>query len=251
MAASLYTVVIPVFNGATIIARTIDRVDWYFRTRGLAFELIVVNDGSSDGTWDVLKREAGQRSNLIALNLVKNYGQHAATQCGLRVATGDYVITMDDDLQHDPIDIDKLIAKAAQGHDVVFARFERARRAWHRRPETVLATALVRLVYKIPSDIKISSFRLLRRDVVNRMLVLETSKPYVTGLALHAAKNPGNADVCTREGIRQGSSYSLSGLLRLAATVLLSAGGARQGSTAQRIGEVIRSASTHKPSRLD
>ena len=250
MAASLYTVVIPVFNGATIIARTIDRVDWYFRTRGLAFELIVVNDGSSDGTWDVLKREAGQRSNLIALNLVKNYGQHAATQCGLRVAT-DYVITMDDDLQHDPIDIDKLIAKAALGHDVVFARFERARRAWHRRPETVLATALARLVYKIPSDIKISSFRLLRRDVVNRMLVLETSKPYVTGLALHAAKNPGNADVCTREGIRQGSSYSLSGLLRLAATVLLSAGGARQGSTAQRIGEVIRSASTHKPSRSD
>ena len=251
MAASLYTVVIPVFNGAKIIAQTIDRVAWYFRTRGLAFELIVVNDGSSDGTWDVLKREAGQRSNLIALNLVKNYGQHAATQCGLRVATGDYVITMDDDLQHDPIDIDKLIAKAALGHDVVFARFERARRAWHRRPETVLATALARLVYKIPSDIKISSFRLLRRDVVNRMLVLETSKPYVTGLALHAAKNPGNADVCTREGIRQGSSYSLSGLLRLAATVLLSAGGARQGSTAQRIGEVIRSASTHKPSRSD
>jgi glycosyltransferase involved in cell wall biosynthesis len=249
MAASLYTVVIPVFNGATIIARTIDRVAWYFRTRGLAFELIVVNDGSSDDTWDVLKREVGQRSNLVAVNLVKNYGQHAATQCGLHVATGDYVITMDDDLQHDPIDIDKLIAKAALGHDVVFGQFERARRAWYRRPETVLVTALARLVFGMPSDIKISSFRLLRRDVVNRMLALESSTPYVTGLALAAAKNPGNADVCTREGIRQSSSYSLGGLVRLATAVLLSTGVARQGSTSHRIGEVVRSASTRKPSR--
>ena len=82
--------------------------------------MILVNDGSRDGSWDVIAAKARTSPHVVALNLLRNYGQHHANLAGLREATGDYVITMDDDLQNPPDQALLLIDEAMNGHDVVF-----------------------------------------------------------------------------------------------------------------------------------
>jgi hypothetical protein len=91
-------VVIPVFNGAGVVADTIGGCVSFFERHGLPHEIVLVDDASADGTWGLLARMVAQKRNLVAVRLSKNAGQQIATMCGLRVATGDYVITMDVDL---------------------------------------------------------------------------------------------------------------------------------------------------------
>src|SRR2546423_4086148 len=118
-----YSVVIPVFNSEPIVGTTIDRTVAFFEAQHLLYEVILVNDGSTDGSWEVLRAAAQRYPHVRAINLLRNYGQHNANLCGLRAAKGDYVVTMDDDLQNPPEEIIHLIEKAMTGPDVVFGRF--------------------------------------------------------------------------------------------------------------------------------
>ena len=218
---SRYSVVIPVFNGADVVTATVDGCVAFFAARGLSYEIVLVDDGSTDRTWDVLTQLAAQRPHMVAVHLVKNAGQQIATLCGLRVATGDFAITMDDDLQHDPAAIGELIAKANEGHDVVFARFPAKRQAlWRRLPSDVV-NRLNRRALGLPADLATSSFRLIRRDVAMRMLEREMARPYVSGLAVRFARRPANAPVAHHATARARSTYSAAGLADLAATMLI------------------------------
>src|SRR5690242_18508932 len=104
-----YSVVVPVYNSQAIVGTTVDRIVEEFQRLGLSYELILVNDGSGDRSWEVISGKAEQNPRVIALNLLRNYGQHNANLAGFREATGDYVITMDDDLQNPPDQIGILI----------------------------------------------------------------------------------------------------------------------------------------------
>jgi glycosyltransferase involved in cell wall biosynthesis len=130
-----YSVVIPVYNSESIVGQTIDRTVVFFTSRSLDYEVILVNDGSTDGSWDILKEKARGNARIRVFDLLKNYGQHTANFCGFQHATGDYLITMDDDLQNSPEEIDKLIKKIhdGHGHDVVFGQFRKKMHASHRK----------------------------------------------------------------------------------------------------------------------
>ena len=97
--ALLWSVVIPVFNSVAVVGTTVDRILEVFEEAGLRLELVLVNDGSKEGSWEVIAEKARTSPNVVALNLLRNYGQHQANLAGLRETTGDYVITMDDDQQ--------------------------------------------------------------------------------------------------------------------------------------------------------
>src|SRR5262245_21027677 len=120
--AFLYSIVVPVYNSAEIVGETVDRIVAVFEGAGLRYELVLVNDGSRDSSWDVIAEKARSNPHLIALNLLRNSGQHQANLAGLRESSGDYVITMDDDLQNPPEEALRLIDAAMAGHDVVFGQ---------------------------------------------------------------------------------------------------------------------------------
>jgi len=86
----------------------------------VSFELVLVEDGSPDGTWTVIQQLARQHPSIRGVRLMRNYGQHNAVLCGIRAACGGIIVTMDDDLQNPPEEIPRLLAKLSEGYDVVY-----------------------------------------------------------------------------------------------------------------------------------
>ncbi len=217
-----YSIVVPVFNSEGVVGRTIDTIVEVFEGAGLAYELILVNDGSRDRSWEVISEKARGSEHIVALNLLQNYGQHHANLAGLREATGDYVITMDDDMQNPPDQALVLIDEAMDGWDVVFGRFERKQSAGYRKLGTKLISMINRRVFAQPPGLAVSNFRILRRDVVDRICNSRTAHPYLTGQALLYSNN--RTDVLVRHDKREvgSSNYGLTRILRLVFAILFS-----------------------------
>jgi glycosyltransferase involved in cell wall biosynthesis len=217
-----YSVVIPVFNSEALVGTTIDRVVETFRDAGLQFQLVLVNDGSSDRSWQVISEKARTIPNVVALNMLRNYGQHRANLAGMREATGDYVITMDDDLQNPPDQALVLIDEAMHGYDVVFGKFERKQAPGFRLVGSRLIGLINRRIFGQPPDLVVSNFRILRRDVVDRICASRTAHPYITGQALLYSRNRANVLVRHEPRSIGKSNYNLVRILTLVFTILFS-----------------------------
>jgi glycosyltransferase involved in cell wall biosynthesis len=178
-----YSVVIPVYNSADIVGTTIDRTVDLFEKNNWDYEMILVID------------------------LLRNYGQHTANFCGFQHATGDYVITLDDDLQNPPEDIVHLIDKAKEGHDVVLGQFR-------------LISFVNRRMFIQHEGLVLSNFRIIRRDVVDRICAYKTAYPYITGLVLMFASNPINALVEHEERPVGRSNYTMRKIIQLVMRIL-------------------------------
>lgn len=217
-----YSIVIPVFNAADVVGTTITEVTKVFEDAGLRHQVVLVNDGSRDGSWAVIAGRARTSPNIVALNLLRNYGQHHANLAGMRESTGDYVITMDDDLQNPPDQALLLIQQAMQGHDVVFGRFEQKQAVSYRRIGSRLITLVNRRIFGQPPGLAVSNFRILRRDVVERICESRTAHPYITGQALMYSNDA--TDVLVRHDPRPvgTSNYGMRPIMSLVFAILFS-----------------------------
>lgn len=159
------SVVIPVFNSQDTLPELIDRLSRILPGAAEEFEVILVNDGSSDTSWDVICHLVEANAWVGGLNLMRNYGQHNALLAGIRAAGGEIIVTMDDDLQHPPEEIPKLLEKVAAGYDVVYGTPQRKQHGLLRK----VAAQAVRLVYWGATGDKIflatSAFRAFRTQV--------------------------------------------------------------------------------------
>jgi glycosyltransferase involved in cell wall biosynthesis len=217
-----YSVVIPVFNSESIVGGTIDGVDAFFRAHRLDYEIVLVNDGSRDRSWEVIRAKALKNPRLKAINLLRNYGQHNANLCGFRHATGDYVITMDDDGQNPPEEILPLLQKAAEGHDLVFGKFKTKAAPFYRSMGSRFIGLINRRVFHQPQNLTVSNFRIIRRDVVDRICAYRASFPYITGLALMNSRDRANVEVRHQPRRDGKSNYSAWRIARLVMTILFS-----------------------------
>lgn len=118
------SVVVPAYNSAGSLAELVRRLESVLSQRPAEFELILVNDGSRDRTWEVVEELTLRYSWVTGINLMKNYGQHNALLCGIRQARFPIIVTIDDDLQHPPEEIPKLLAKLDESCDVVYGKPE-------------------------------------------------------------------------------------------------------------------------------
>ena len=218
----MYSIVVPVFNSVALVGHTVDEIVGVFEGAGLSYELILVNDGSRDGSWEVIAAKARANPRIIALNLLHNYGQHNANLAGFREAKGDYVITMDDDLQNPPDQALLLIDEAMHGHDVVFGKFERKAAAHYRRLGTKAISMINRRIFGQPPDLAVSNFRILRRDVVERICASRNAHPYITGQALLYSSNRAHVAVTHAPRAIGKSNYGTVRIARLVLTILFS-----------------------------
>lgn len=120
MDARRLSVVIPVYNSQEILRDLVARLEPVLRAHASAWELLLVDDNSRDGSWAVVEELARSHGWVRGIRLMRNYGQHAALLCGLRAARHEVTVTMDDDLQHPPEELPKLLAELDEGFDVVY-----------------------------------------------------------------------------------------------------------------------------------
>ena len=114
------SVVIPVYNSAETLGELYKRISEVLSPICTDLEIIFVNDGSHDDSWEVIRKLKKASPIVRGINLMRNYGQHNALLCGIRQASNDFIVTMDDDFQHPPEEIPLLLEKLDQGHDVVY-----------------------------------------------------------------------------------------------------------------------------------
>ena len=162
LAADGLTVVIPLYRSAEILPALLDRLEPALAALGRPYEIILVNDASPDATWERLQEQLARRPRLVALNMSRNYGQHNAILAGIRMARSPLVVTMDDDLQHPPEEIPKLLAALAPDLDVVYGYPLHEERGVSRR----WASRITKLVLSRSMNVRVaeqvSAFRLFR-----------------------------------------------------------------------------------------
>lgn len=215
-----HSVVIPVFNSEKIVGHTIDNVVSFFHDKNLDFDVILVNDGSKDQSWEIISKKAKEYPELTAINLLHNYGQHVANLCGFCHATGDYVITMDDDMQNPPEEIEKLITCAASGHDLVIGEYIKKKHSLVRRLGSKIVRFLIRKIFFSPKNIALSNFRIIRRDVIDRVCGHKSGYPYIPGLLLMYSSNVANVQVKHRERQAGKSNYRFRQIFNLVTEIL-------------------------------
>ncbi len=165
-----YSVIVPVYNSENTLEELFDRTRALFSELDHSFEVIFVEDNGKDKSWEVLKKIKSQYPDVVtAVKLAKNFGQHNATFCGLARARGNFVITIDDDLQLPPEEINKLIDAYEESHsDLVYGLFKDKKHNPARNISSASFNQTSRIFMKGPG--KGSSFRLMTRDLVDNIL---------------------------------------------------------------------------------
>ncbi len=213
----VYSVVIPVYNSEMILNELYDRLVQVFdNVIKEPFELILVDDASPDNSWYVLTslREKDERVKII--QLLTNSGQHNATMCGFNYANGDYIITLDDDLQHLPEEIPTLVyaIKSNDSADVIIGSYINKRHSFFRNIGTNCINILMTRIFNKPYELKMTSFRIIKRNIVESLISLEIDSPRIGSLLLLLTRRIQNVPI-THEQRRNGKSgYGLKKLVK-------------------------------------
>lgn len=194
---------------AAEIARTMETMPEH------SWELILVNDCSPDNTFSVIRALAEQDGRITAIDLAKNFGQHAALMCGMRHSTGDAVVCLDDDGQTPADEVGKLLKKIEAGYDVVYASYEEKQESGFRRFGSEVNRRMTEIMLSKPKELELTSYFAARRYIVDEMLRYEHCYPYVMGLVLRSTKRICNVPVRHRARESGSSGYTLSKLLGL------------------------------------
>jgi polyisoprenyl-phosphate glycosyltransferase len=176
------SVVVPVYKSAQCLPELARRVEEEVACHFQSYELILVNDDSPDTSWEVIQRLASAHKFVTGVNLRKNAGQDNAIMAGLNAATGEVVVIMDDDLQHDPADIVALYKQIECGFDVVYARFEQKQQALWKNLGSWFNDRAAVLTLGKPKNIYMSPYKAIRREVVKEVTKYVGPYPYVDGL---------------------------------------------------------------------
>ena len=211
------SIVIPVYKSENLLAGTVHEL--IATLEGSPFEVVLVDDGSPDRSWEVIEGLCAADHRVKGIRLYKNHGQHQAVVAGMSQARGEWIVTMDDDGQNPPTEIKTLLDEAEE-HDVVFGRFRSKRANGVRRLGTRAVRWLNVKVFGMPEDFHVSNFRLIRRDVAERILSDQTGFPYVTGQSLLHSARPSWTFVEHRPRPDGTSNYTLSRIAALLLNIL-------------------------------
>lgn len=219
--AITYSVVICTFNSEETLLILHERIQKIFKENIKAgYEILFIDDASQNPkTWDTLKKIQTIDPSVKIVRLTRNFGQQAATLCGLEIAKGEYIITMDDDLQHAPEDIPLLIQK--QEHDIVVASFKNKQHGFFKKLNSSIKGKMDEWLIGKPANIRLSSFRMIRKDIAENMLRIYTPFPYIPALMLYVTRDIVNAEAQHGKRAAGSSGYSTVKLLKLFSNLLI------------------------------
>jgi undecaprenyl-phosphate 4-deoxy-4-formamido-L-arabinose transferase len=208
------SVVTPVYNGEASVGELCRRLAEVLPRISAQHEVILVNDGSRDRSWETISEVCSQSSVVRGLNLMRNYGQHNALLCGIRAAKYDLVVTMDDDLQHPPEEIPRLLARLEEGFDVVYG----APKAEQNGLVRALASRITRLALSaaVGRDVakNVSAFRVFPTQLREAFAAYQSPFVSIDVLLTWATTRFGATTVAFQPRHSGSSNYTFTKLIR-------------------------------------
>ena len=217
------SIVIPVYNSSSSLEELYERLSAVLALPGETWEIIMVDDNSSDNSFNIIKslRERDRRVKFIKFS--KNHGQHSALLCGLKHAEGKYVITMDDDLQHPPEEIPGLLKKIDEGYEVVIGNYESKKHSFFRNIGTFAVNLLISSLSGKALNLQVTNFKCFLREAI--MPVIEyKGRFFYFSMLLFSSIPPESAVNCQVKHMprKYGSSgYDFLKLLKLFLFILI------------------------------
>jgi len=213
--APALSVVIPVFNEALTLVDLHGRLGRTLKEVAQPYEILFVDDGSTDGSPGILRALHEQDRAVRVLRLNRNYGQHAAVLAGMERARGDVVITLDTDLQNPPEEIPRLLASIAEGADVVGGRRVIRHDPWHRRAASWLINRVTSALVGVRMTDYGCMLRAYRRPVVDQILRCQEISRFIPALANTFAASVAEIPVAHAPRRNGRSKYGVLRLMRL------------------------------------
>ncbi len=208
------SICIPVYNGAMTIGPLVNEI--FEKLNGTDLEIILVNDGSpNDNSEEICAKLATEHENIKFISLRRNFGEHNAVMCALYHSSGDYAAIIDDDCQHPPVEILKLLKTAQTGVDVVYSRFNKKHHHLFRNMGSRFNNAVATWLLEKPGKLYLSSFKVISREIVNEIIKYTGPFPYLDGLILRATNSITSVEVEHRRRAQGKSNYTLKKLVKL------------------------------------
>lgn len=208
--------VIPCYRSENTIVEVVSEINTTMKTLiKYDYEIVLVNDCSPDNTFETIKNLAESNEHIIAVNLAKNFGQHAALMAGFHQIDGDIVVCLDDDGQTPANEVGKLLEKLENGYDVAYASYENKKHSSFRNWGSYVNSKMTEIMLDKPANLSITSYFAAKRFIVDEMIRYEHCYPYVIGLVLRSTKNICNVPVIHREREEGCSGYTIMKLLSL------------------------------------
>lgn len=214
MQKELLSIIIPVYNSEKTIETVVIKLDEVLK-KHINYEVILVNDGSKDNSYNMCKELANKFKNIKFINLSKNFGQHNAILAGLHFATGEYIVFMDDDLQTPPEELSKLINKIREGYDVVYANYLEKKHSFFRNIGTRINNLMAEIMLGKPKNLDTSSYFIIRKYIAKELLKYEGPYPYLAGLIFRSTDNVAKVEITHNERSAGKSNYSFLKLFKL------------------------------------
>lgn len=216
-----YSIVVPFHNEEQSVTRLYDRVKDVMETVNESFELVFVDDGSWDRTYRLLEEIAAVDSRVLLIKLRRNFGQTSALAAGFDHATGEFILAMDGDLQHDPTEIPLFMAKLEQGYDVVSGwRAQRADNLFMRRIPSRMANWLLRRVSGVEIHDFGTTFKAYRREVIQNIPLYADMHRFIPALASYYGATIGEVPISNPVRASGASHYGLGRTTRVAFDLL-------------------------------
>jgi len=207
----LISIIVPLFNERQCVGELAESVAAVMEKEGINYELIMVDDGSTDGTKEELRQVQANQPRMKIIELRRNFGQTAAMAAGFDHARGEVVVPMDGDLQNDPADIPRLIARLDEGYDVVSGwRRQRQDKLLTRKIPSRLANYLIGRITKVPLHDYGCTLKAYRKEVVGHLHLYGEMHRFIPAIASWAGAQVTEMPVNHRPRTRGKTKYGLN-----------------------------------------
>lgn len=205
--------VIPCYYSQDTLESVVEEVICEFHDDEI--EIVLVNDGSTDNTYNVIKSLCKKYSFIKGFSLAKNFGQDGARMAGYKYCTGDYIVSLDDDGQNPPKEAHKLIKKLEEGYDVAFGKYIVKKHSKFKNFGSKVNDKMANIIIGKPKDLRLCSYFAMTSFVAKEIVKYEGAFPYVWGLILRTTNNITNEVIEHKSREVGESTYTFAKLLGL------------------------------------
>lgn len=212
------SIVIPVYNSEKTIEEVVNEIEIAVSKLNSKYdlEIILVNDYSKDNSLEICKNICKNKPFVKLISFSKNFGQHNALMAGIKIASGDYTISMDDDLQTPPAEMGKLIDELEKNnYDVVFSKYKTENKSIFRIFGSFVNKIMENILVEKPKNIITSSYFIIKKYIAKEIIKYDHAYPYIAGLIFRVTQNVGNVLIQHRDRKFGKSNYTFKELLQL------------------------------------